>query len=66
MQMQFYWIMDRVQQGQFLIYWRPGIENLANYLTRHHPTQHHKKWSYKFLEEAKGKHRKNISGYALA
>jgi hypothetical protein len=33
MQMQFYWIQDRVQQKQFHQYWRPGPTNLADYFT---------------------------------
>jgi hypothetical protein len=36
MDMRFYWIRDRVRQGQFLIYWRPGETNRANYFTKHH------------------------------
>ena len=32
----FYWIRDRTSQGQFLIYWQPGITNLGNYHTKHH------------------------------
>ena len=39
--MRFYWIRDRIDQGQFLVYWRPGKENDADYFTKHHPTPHH-------------------------
>ncbi|CAB9528638.1 expressed unknown protein [Seminavis robusta] len=39
--MRFYWIRDRIQQGQFLVYWRPGKENDADYFSKHHPTAHH-------------------------
>ena len=28
--MRFYWIRDRTSQGQFLIYWHPGITNLGD------------------------------------
>ena len=39
--MRFYWIRDRVRQGQFFIYWRKGSINLADYFTKHHaPVQH--------------------------
>ena len=31
--MRFYWIQDRAANGEFLIHWRPGIENLADYFT---------------------------------
>ena len=40
--MRFYWIRDRTSQGQFLIYWNPGITNLGNYYTKHHSPAHHK------------------------
>jgi hypothetical protein len=36
MDMLFYWIKDRVKQGQFKIYWGPGYQNLADYFTKHH------------------------------
>jgi hypothetical protein len=41
MQMQFYWIQDRVQQKQFHVYWRPGPTNLADYFTKHHSPAYH-------------------------
>ena len=40
--MRFYWIKDRTRQGQFLVYWRPGITNLADYHTKHHSPAHHR------------------------
>ena len=33
---------DRVQQGQFAVYWRKGGHNLADYFTKDHPAAHHK------------------------
>ena len=39
--MRFYWIRDRTSQGQFLIYWQPGITNLVDYHTNHHSPAHH-------------------------
>jgi hypothetical protein len=38
----FYWIHDRIKQGQFLVYWAPNTYNLADYFTEHHSTAHHK------------------------
>ena len=29
--MRFYWVRDRVNQNQFMIYWRPGANNVHNY-----------------------------------
>lgn len=41
MDMRYYWIRDRVRQGQFYVYWRRGSSNRANYYTKHHPAKHH-------------------------
>jgi hypothetical protein len=42
MDMRFYWIKDRVKQGQFNVFWGPGFQNLADYFTKHHSPAHHK------------------------
>jgi hypothetical protein len=39
----FYWVRDRVQQGQFHIYWAPGSVNFGDYYTQHHSPAHHKR-----------------------
>jgi hypothetical protein len=33
--MRFYWVLDRVEQGHFRIYWAPGVKNIADYFTKH-------------------------------
>jgi hypothetical protein len=38
----FYWLRDRAQQGQFYIYWDSGKNNLADFFTKHHPAIYHK------------------------
>jgi hypothetical protein len=43
MDMRFYWIKDRVKQGQFKIYRGPGSQNLVDYFTKHHSPAHHKR-----------------------
>jgi hypothetical protein len=40
--MRYPWLTDRVRQKQFDVYWRPGKDNLGDYHTKHHSTQHHK------------------------
>ena len=40
--MRFYWIQDRVRDGQFLIYWQKGLDNDADYFTKHHSPAHHR------------------------
>ena len=34
MDMRFYWVQDLVQQKNFIVYWRPGEQNLADYFTK--------------------------------
>ena len=33
MDMRFYWVRDRVRQGQFIVYWKKGSLNRADYFT---------------------------------
>jgi hypothetical protein len=42
MDIRYHWLMDRVRQKQFDIYWRPGHENLGDHHTKHHSAQNHK------------------------
>ena len=49
MDMRFYWVRDRQQQGQFNIYWKPGKNNYADFSTKHHSPGHCKEWRYKYL-----------------
>jgi hypothetical protein len=49
MDMRFEWLLDREQQGQFKIYWKPGKTNLADYFTKHHPPSHHRNVRGEFL-----------------
>lgn len=39
--MRFYWLRDRIRQGQFKIYWKYGVFNDGDYETKHHPMKHH-------------------------
>ena len=49
MYMRFYWIKDRIEQGQFRVFWRPGPENLGDYHCKHHPPEHHRAVRSKYL-----------------
>ena len=42
MYMQFYWVIDRVKQKHFGIFWKPIVSNLGGYFTEHHSPAHHK------------------------
>ena len=48
--MRFHWIADKVQKRQFVVYWSPGADNWADYITKHHPAAHHKLMRAKFFE----------------
>ena len=49
----FYWLRDRVKQGQFFVFWDAGKNNLADFATKHHPPAHHKQVRpiYTFIED---------------
>jgi hypothetical protein len=47
--MRFYWIRDRRRQGQFVIYWRKGSLNKADYFTKHHSDAHHQQVRSSYL-----------------
>ena len=40
--MRFYWIRDRVKQGQFCVRWAPGRMNRADYFTKHFWPAYHR------------------------
>jgi Reverse transcriptase (RNA-dependent DNA polymerase) len=41
MDMRFYWVQDRVAQGQIAVRWGRGSTNHGDYFTKHHPPSHH-------------------------
>jgi hypothetical protein len=43
MDMCFFWIKDRVKQGQFNVNWGPGFQSLEDYFTKHHSLSNHKR-----------------------
>ena len=47
--MRFYWIHDQVRQNQFIVYWRRGKTNRADYFTKHHPATYHRRIRPKYL-----------------
>jgi len=40
--MRYYWIKDRIKKKQFKLTWRPGVDNMADYFSKHHPPWYHK------------------------
>ena len=41
--MRFYWLIHRMHQNQFTVYWKPGFTILGDYHSKHHPQGHHRK-----------------------
>jgi len=41
MEMRYFAITDRVKQKEFDVRWHPGLENLGDYLSKHHDAPHH-------------------------
>jgi len=50
--MRFYWTIDRIKQGHFYVYWRPGSENLGDYHSKHHPPSHHSRMRKQIFNSA--------------
>jgi hypothetical protein len=51
MDMRFYWVKDRVENGEFIIHWRRGADNRADYVTKHHSHAHHRLMRPQYLHE---------------
>ena len=49
MDMRFFWINDRIEQGKFRVFWRPGPENLGDYHSKHHSPELHIAFLFKYL-----------------
>jgi hypothetical protein len=49
--MRYWWMKDRIHQGQFNLLWAPGKFNLADYFTKHHPPWHHRRMRYRYLQK---------------
>ena len=41
MEMRFFWVTDQVKLQAFDVRWHPGLENLADYFTKHFIGKHH-------------------------
>ena len=52
MDKRFYWLQDRVEQGEFRVFWAPGKDKLANYYTKYHSPATHRRLrrTYTYIE----------------
>jgi hypothetical protein len=51
MDMRFHWIRDRIRQGHFRVYWKPGTDNLADFFTKDHPIKHQRAMRHFFVSD---------------
>ena len=49
--MRYYWLRDRMAQLQFRFFWDKGINNHADYTTKHHPTKHHRTMRPRYIQD---------------
>ena len=56
MDMRYYWIQDRISQGQFSLTWLPGSSNLADFFTKTHPATHYKALRSTFVSDSAPPH----------
>ena len=47
--LRFHWIRDRVRQGQFIVMWKKGLDNVADFFTKAQPVHKHKEFENMFL-----------------
>ena len=50
--MRYYWIQDKNEDNTFHIFWKPGIQNLGDYFTKHHSPSHHKQMRKHYILSA--------------
>jgi hypothetical protein len=54
--MRYWWMKDRINQGQFNLIWALGKFNLADYITKHHPPWHHCNMRYRYIQRVISAH----------
>jgi hypothetical protein len=47
--LRFHWIRDRVRQGQFIVMWKKGLDNVADFFTKAQPVHKHKEFENMIL-----------------
>ena len=48
----FHWLRNRDAQEQLKVLWYKGINNNADYFTKHHPPAHHRRMRPRFILKA--------------
>jgi hypothetical protein len=50
--MRYYWLRDRENQQMFKVFWERGLDNNADYFTKHHSTVHHRETRARYVQDA--------------
>jgi hypothetical protein len=45
----FHWLRDRIAPKHLKVFWDKGLNNLADYFTKHHPPHHHRLMRPKYI-----------------
>ena len=61
--MRYFWLLDRITQKQFLVYWDKGLNNFADYFTKHFCPSHHQKIRSTYI--LKGHHLQLTSRWSI-
>ena len=56
MNMRYFWVIDQVNMKYFRVRWAPGLQNLADYFTKHHTAAHHLKVRPYYVHMSKSAH----------
>ena len=51
MDMRYHWVIDRCDQGMFIVMWKAGKQSIADYFTKHHSVEHHQQMRPFYLLE---------------
>ena len=51
MDMRWYWVQDRIANGDYVVTWGPGADNAADYLTKVHPAKHYRALRHHYVQD---------------
>ena len=51
--MRFYWVIDRIQENHFHVFWQEVKKNLAYYVTKHHLIWYHRAMRPRYVKSTK-------------
>ena len=63
--MRYHWLEYRTKMGHLNPYWEKGINNWADYFTKHHLSAYHKIMRYKYLQKVHTIMKKFLSNHAI-